>query len=224
MDGQTPQLSFFGPSRMFSLQRLLSRGDRFFDLLEASAEEARQSVHALVELIGKPDDQQILQEFVSHRREDKRIREEINRLVCNTFITPLEREDIDRLSSVLSRIPKVMKKFAERLLMLRNYLEVDLFRKQAELLLEATNTLCAMVKQLRRHPRLDDIRVQNDRLHQLESEADKHIVSVLNDLYSGRYEALQMIVFRDLYELLEKVIDRCRDAGNVVFQIVLKYS
>ena len=47
---------------------------------------------------------------------------------------------------------------------------------------------------------------------------------LLNDLYSGKYEPLQMIVMRDLVELLEKVIDRCRDAGNVIFQIVLKNS
>lgn len=209
---------------MFSLQRFLSRGDRFFDLLEASAEEARHSANSLAVLLSKPDDQQLLDDFASHRREDKRIREEINMLVCNTFITPLEREDIDHLSSVLSRIPKVIKKFAERLLMLRTFLHVELFRKQAELLVEATETLFEMVKQLRHHPGLDDIRGKNDRLHQIEGDADKHIVALMHDLYSGKYEALQMIVFRDLFELLEKVIDRCRDAGNVVFQIVLKYS
>ena len=43
-------------------------------------------------------------------------------------------------------------------------------------------------------------------------------------IYSGKYQPLEMIVMRDLFELLEKAIDRCRDAGNVVFQIVLKNS
>jgi uncharacterized protein Yka (UPF0111/DUF47 family) len=33
-----------------------------------------------------------------------------------------------------------------------------------------------------------------------------------------------MIFLRDLYDLLEKVIDRCRDAGNIVLQVVLKYA
>ena len=47
---------------------------------------------------------------------------------------------------------------------------------------------------------------------------------LLSDLYSGRYDALQMILLRDLYELLEKVIDRCRDAGNVIAHIALKHS
>ena len=35
---------------------------------------------------------------------------------------------------------------------------------------------------------------------------------------------LKRMVIRDLYELMEKVIDRCRDAGNVVMHIVLKNS
>ncbi len=41
--------------------------------------------------------------------------------------------------------------------------------------------------------------------------------------YHGDYDAKQ-IILRDLYELLEKVIDCCRDAGNIILQIVLKYS
>jgi len=44
------------------------------------------------------------------------------------------------------------------------------------------------------------------------------------DLFSGRHDALKVIVFKDLYELLEKIIDRCRDVGNVIYQIVLKNS
>jgi uncharacterized protein Yka (UPF0111/DUF47 family) len=44
----------------------------------------------------------------------------------------------------------------------------------------------------------------------------------LRDLYQGNYDPKHIIFLRDLYELLEKVIDRCRDAGNVVLQVVLK--
>ena len=209
---------------MFSLQRLVSRTDRFFDLLEASAEEACHSAAALLQLVESPNGPPSLQQFVLSRREDKRIHEEIAALLCSTFVTPLDREDIDELSSALSRIPKVIKKFAERLFMLREHVDVQLFRKQAELLAQATETLVGMVRMLRRRPQLDRIQEENDRLHRLEGEADKLILQLFGDLYSGRYQALQMIVLRDLFELLEKVIDRCRDAGNEIFQIVLKYS
>ncbi len=208
---------------MFSLQRLIGRGDRFFDLLEASADEARRSAQAVRELIEAPGNGQTLERFISFRKEDKRIREEISRLVCNTFITPFEREDIDALSSALSRIPKVIKKFAERLLLLRSHFKVELFQRQAALLEQATDTLDEMVRQLR-HPRLGVVQAANDRLRYYEGEADKLMLSLLQELYGGQYQALQMIVLRDLLELLEKVIDRCRDAGNVIVHIVLKNS
>jgi hypothetical protein len=208
---------------MFSLQRIIGRGDRFFDLLEASADETRRAAQAVRELIESPGNGQTLDPFLIFRKEDKRIREEISRLVCNTFITPFEREDIDALSSALSRITKVLKKFAERLLLLRPHFKAELFDKQVLLLQQATDTMNGMVRQLR-HPRLDIVQAANDRLHQYEGEADKLMLSLLTELYSGQYEALQMIVLRDLFELLEKVIDRCRDAGNVIFQVVLKNS
>ena len=46
----------------------------------------------------------------------------------------------------------------------------------------------------------------------------------LRDLYQGNYQPKQIIFLRDLYGLLEKVIDGCRDAGNIILQVALKYS
>jgi uncharacterized protein len=58
----------------------------------------------------------------------------------------------------------------------------------------------------------------------VESEADKLLAELIRELYSGKYDPLKTIAIRDLYELIEKVVDRCRDVGNVVVQIVLKNS
>ena len=207
---------------MFSLQRLFTRSDKFYDLLEAGADEARQAVAALIGLLRSPQDGQDLEEFILRRRHTKRISEQITALVCSTFVTPLEREDIEALSAALYKIPKIVGKFGEHLFLSRSYVRAELFSQQATLIEQAADTVCQMVCQLRRRPQLDKIKEDNDRLHHLEGEADKVILNLLRDLYSGKYEALHAIVLRDLYELLEKVIDRCRDAGNIVFQIMLK--
>jgi hypothetical protein len=209
---------------MISLQRLLGRDTRFFELLEASAEEARQSAQALIDLLQAPEGSWSLDEFVLRRQKEKRLNEQISALLCKTFVTPLEREDIEALSSVLYKIPKTIEKFSERLLVSRTNLKGVDFMQQARLLEQATESVSLMVKQLRRPPPLEKVKELNDRLQYYEGEADKLILELLRNLYSGRYEPLQVIILRNLYELLEKVIDRCRDAGNVVFHIILKHA
>jgi uncharacterized protein Yka (UPF0111/DUF47 family) len=67
-------------------------------------------------------------------------------------------------------------------------------------------------------------REMNTRLQTIEGDADKLELELLRDLYHGDHSAKHVIFLRDLYELLEKVIDRCRDTGNVILQIVLKYA
>jgi uncharacterized protein Yka (UPF0111/DUF47 family) len=81
-----------------------------------------------------------------------------------------------------------------------------------------------MVKQLRKGMDIRTAREMNAKLQTLEGEADELELQLLRDLYQGNYDPKHIIFLRDLYDLLEKVIDRCRDAGNVVLQTVLKYS
>ena len=98
------------------------------------------------------------------------------------------------------------------------------FSSQVSLLERATEVVLEMVKCLRAGMDLEKIKDLNDKLQFLEGQADKQIMSLYKDLFNGKHEPLQVIVLKDLYELLEKVIDRCRDAGNVISHIVLKNS
>ena len=209
---------------MFSLQRLLGKEDKFFSMLEASAEEARASVQALVKLSKDLDKPVVLDEFVFSRRKDKQITQEISAAVYTTFVTALEREDIEDLSTALYKIPKTAEKFSERIVLAPQYARGIDFSTQIGLLERATDLVLQMVKTLRGGMNLERIKDLNDKLQYLEGEADKQIMVLYKDLFSGRHEAIQVIALKDLYELLEKIIDRCRDAGNVVAHIVLKNS
>src|SRR5947207_15078793 len=81
-----------------------------------------------------------------------------------------------------------------------------------------------MVKQLRKGMNVRTAREMNAKLQNIEGQADELELELLRDLYQGNYDPKHIIFLCDLYELLEKVIDRCRDACNVVFQIVLKLT
>ena len=211
---------------MFSLQKLLGKDDRFFELLEASAEEARHSVQALTKLLQSPASAPSLSDFHQAKEADKRITAQINEALVNTFVSQLEREDIEVLSAALYKIPKTVEKIAERFIISSAIVKDINFSKHITLLDAATQHVVSLVKLLRTlgSGQLERVKELNTRLQQVEGDADKLILEILRDLYSGKYEATKVIAMKDLYELLEKVIDRCRDAGNVVSHIVLKNS
>jgi uncharacterized protein Yka (UPF0111/DUF47 family) len=209
---------------MFSLQQLFGKGDKFFELLEGAAREAHESVRLVNELIKSPRDTKKLDDLVLARRKEKKISEQISEELVTTFVTGLEREDIETLARTLYKIPKTAEKLAERFLLATPYLQGVDFTGQAEMMVKATDVVLTMIKQLRNMEDLEGIKELNDKLQYVEGEADKLMMNLLRELYSGKFDALRAIVIRDLYELIEKVVDRCRDAGNAVMDIVLKNS
>jgi hypothetical protein len=81
-----------------------------------------------------------------------------------------------------------------------------------------------MIQELRKNVHLEKIRSHNDQLQVLEGEGDKLILEELKKLYSGSHDGIKVVFLKDVFELIEKVFDRCRDAGNVINHIVLKNS
>ena len=209
---------------MFSLQTSFGKGDKFYGLLEASAAAARESTRALVELLATPPAQRSLEKFKLARQREKNLAAQISQELVNTFVTALEREDIDALSMVLYKIPKIVEKFAERYMLAAERLgEVD-FTSRAQMLERACEVIEQMVGLLRKGMNIDTSKALNDRMQAIEAEADRLILELYRDTYARETDPMRYLILKDLFEMLEKAIDRCRDAGNVVHQIVLKNS
>lgn len=209
---------------MFSLQKLFGKDDKFFELLELSAEECRASVQALKRIVSQTSTPLTLDEFAASRRKDKQITAQITELLCRVSVTALEREDIESLSNALYKIPKTVEKFAERYIISAADLQDVDFKPQVGLLEEAVEIIVQMLKELRDQFHVEKISGQNASLQRVEGAADKLILDLLRDLYRRKQEPVKVVILKDLYELLEKVVDRCRDAGNIISQIVLKNS
>jgi uncharacterized protein Yka (UPF0111/DUF47 family) len=209
---------------MFSLQKIFSKGDRFQELLESAAKESNESVRLVIELMKSPRNTQNFDDVVLTRRKEKKISEQISSELVNTFITTLEREDIEALARGLFRIAKAAEKLAERLVMAGKHLDGLDFSLQAEMMTKATDAVYGMVKQLRDMKELEKIKNFNDRLQLVEVEADKYMNELLREIYSGKYDPLRAMIIRDINELMEKVVDRCHDTGVVVMHVVLKNS
>ena len=209
---------------MISLAKLFGKSDRFFELLASSAKSAHQSIEALARLLKESNGYVSLAELAVARRNEKRTAEIISEELVKVFITALEREDIEALSKALYRIPKTVEKFGERYEIMNHLVKAENFAPQMAIAQEAALVVVRMVDMLAKSPKLEDIKAENDKMQELEGRADQLVLGYLKEIYSGSMDPIKAMAMRDLYDLLEKVIDRCRDSGNVVSQIVLKNS
>ncbi len=209
---------------MVSIQRILGREDKFYTLLEQSAEEARTSVRALIKYLQDPFQLKTLTEFIQARRKEKAIANQISDELCTTFVTSLEREEIEALSTALYKIPKTVEKIAERITIAPQHLKSVNLARQMALMIQATDTLFNMVEGLRKSYHLERIHAMNEQLQGIEGEADKALLEMLRELYTLHTDTIRAVFLKDMIELMEKVFDRCRDAGNIITHIVLKNS
>jgi uncharacterized protein Yka (UPF0111/DUF47 family) len=212
---------------MSALDRLFGRDTTFYDLLEAGAAAASASAQELARLLPKLKNDtrpEVLLDLGHCRRTHKRISSETTETLCKTFVTPLEREDIEALSSALYKISKTVEKIGERLVIRPVGVSSQCIERQVVLLEKATALVVVMIKQLRTKSHGEEIKDNHEELQAIEGEADKVMNELLRDLYHGSEDSRVVVFLKDLYELLEKGIDRCRDAGYVVFHVALKYS
>jgi len=212
-----------GAMSMFSLQTIFGKGDRFFGLLNDSARAAHDSTRALLALVERKVREPSLEEFRLARERERQIADAIRSELVHTFVTMLEREEIESLGNALYRIPKIVEKFAERYALAGVRIhEID-FAPRAQMLVDAAEVVVQMVGALKAM-QLEPMKALSDRLRAIETEADRLMLDIYRDLYAGKYDPVHALIVRDFFEILEKAIDRCREAGVVAYQIVLKNS
>jgi uncharacterized protein Yka (UPF0111/DUF47 family) len=209
---------------MFSLQTIFGKGDKFYGLLEQSAATVCESAKALHAMLETPGRAQVMAPFTATRAREKELAAQISEGLVNTFVTALDREDIEALNSALYKIPKTIEKFAERYEIVADRLAGVDFRQRALVLERSSEVVAEMIGELRKGLRIDPVKKLQDRLQALESEGDRMLLAAYRTLYVEGGDVLRAVLAKDLFELIEKAIDKCRDVGNIVYSIVLKNS
>lgn len=207
---------------MFSVQRILGRDDEFCALFEASASEGVSAVAALKPVLNNPGRTLTLEAFAAARRKDKEITAEIADLLTRALVTSFDREDIEALADSLYKIPKTVEKFAERYIIAFSHVKGFDFTRQIMLMDEAVNSVLEMVRAFRDGAGVGEIKRMDSRIQRLESEADDTVMHLMKRFMDPAYPTIQGIVLKDLVELNERVVDRCRDASATIARFALK--
>ncbi|MCK6418309.1 MAG: DUF47 family protein [Alphaproteobacteria bacterium] len=207
--------------------RLMPREEIFFTLLRSLAVQAQESATHLKTLIEtqEPQARQYARAAMAESRaKAKSLSIEITQRLSQTFITPFDREDIEDLASDLYRIPKLIDRVCDRLALSGLEPRADDFARQVDLIVQEAAAMKAMVRALTTGSGNSEIIKNVNILRDLEHEGDRVLNDLLEKLFRETHEVRDLILRKDIYDMLEKVIDRYRDAAGVALQIVLKHS
>jgi uncharacterized protein Yka (UPF0111/DUF47 family) len=153
----------------------------------------------------------------------KKIATEVTRELCLTFVTPFDREDIQNFCVYLYRITKTIEKVREHMDMYKMKDAVELTR-QVEVIVEEADGMKIMVEGLLNGMKTKQIIEKAQLLDQLENKGDEVLSDLLVILVRDAPDTKQLILRKDIYDLLERVIDVYRDAAGVALQIALKHT
>jgi uncharacterized protein Yka (UPF0111/DUF47 family) len=202
---------------------LLPRDTVFYDLFEGMSRHAVKSAEHLRQLAKSfPDIQVPLQKIRDEEHAADQLAHQALDRLDRTFITPFDREDIHALIGELDDIIDDVDALAKRFPLFHVKAIEPMFERQTEVLVQATVVLSDAVHRLRRSRKLSDLIDALIEIHNKESLGDDNHHAALDRLFSGGVDTLEVIKWKELYDLIEDAIDGCEDVGNTLERIVLK--
>ncbi|MEB3288161.1 MAG: DUF47 family protein [Vampirovibrionales bacterium] len=207
------------------LHMLLPKEEKFHKLLHDQGVQASQSIQALYDLVHHKGEPQVLAAQIQEiKNEAKSIHEKLILSISNTLITPFDREDIQELSVELYDIPKKVNKIKDRLINhnLSDF-EGDLIQF-VDVLRQCDKNMDDILKELSGKLSTKNIPFKATRLSELEDQCNDLLDQTMVKSFESVSDTRELILRVRLYEMLERVSDYYRDAGNVALRIVLKHS
>ena len=203
--------------------RLLPRDENFFDLFEQQAGHIVSASRVLEELtLDYPAAQAKVQQIRDLEHAGDAVTHEVVRRLNTTFVTPIDREDIYALASRLDDVLDLIDAVADRLLIYKIKNPTDGCLAMAKIIVKTTEETDRAVRCLRTLSPL--YQKHSIEVNRLENEADRLLRDELAALFEGGTDAIEVIKWKELYETMEAVTDRCEDVLNVIEGITLKMA
>jgi predicted phosphate transport protein (TIGR00153 family) len=203
--------------------RFIPREVRFFDLFERQSQHIIHAAQLLHELIHNFADARAKAHAVKEvEHQGDLITHEVVRRLNTTFITPLDREDIHDLATRLDDVLDFIEAAAERLVVYRIKEPTSPCRAMADVIVQQTHSMDRAIKCLRTmDPGFHEHAVEVNRL---ENTADNMLRDSLAALFEEQADPIEVIKWKEIYETMETVTDRCEDVVNVIEGIILKMA
>ena len=211
--------------------KLLPREGNFFELFDQHGAYIVDAARAFIELIHNYADpvlrEKYAEEVVTAERAADRVTAEVNRLLHKTFITPIDREQINSLINAMDDIVDLLQDATETM----SLYDVRAMTEEVLRLGEISAKCCERVQHaVSLLPKISRTEVAEaaiktcEEIDKLESDADRVMRTAMSKLFREETDVRELIKLKTIYELLESISDRCEDVANLIEGVVLENS
>lgn len=201
--------------------RLLPRDEKYFDLFNRVSSYLSEGALILQQLFNDFERQlDCVEKIKKIELACDELTHEIIRRLNQTFITPIDREDIHALASELDDVMDYIEYVSRRTVLFRIENSTPHAQKLTDVVVRMVATLERAVSALGN----DTARVLREcvEMHSLETEGDNRHHEAIEQLFAEEKDPIRLLKWKELYEALELTIDKCQDAANTLEGIVLK--
>ncbi|MFQ5657463.1 MAG: DUF47 domain-containing protein [Candidatus Methylomirabilales bacterium] len=200
--------------------RFIPRDEKFFDLFEASALNIQQGAGALKAMTESDSDYaEWWKQVEEYEHQGDRLTHDLIRKLNQTFITPLDREDIYDLASGLDDVLDLIEAGATRMALYKIKQCTPEAKRLAALILQMTEEIVLAVQKLKDLKNIFPHCVEINRLENLADEISRDAIAAL---FTEGHDPVEIIKWKEIYETLETATDRCEDVADILERIVLK--
>ena len=206
---------------MARLSQLFAPKEReFFDLFEEAGANIVRAAALLERMLDQwPDHGEIGRDVVVCEQEGDRITHDIIQRLNQTFVTPIDREDVYALASGMDDIVDFIEEVADFLALYHIEAPMEQAQQLARILHEAARAIAGAVPRLRG---FEDIRHYTVEINRLENEGDRVVRQALASLFERGIDPMLVIRWKDIFERLEDAIDSTETAVHTLEGIIIK--
>jgi uncharacterized protein len=205
------------------LSNVIAPRDReFFDLFEEAGGNILRAAGLLEEMLRDyPETKELARDILICEQEGDRITHDIIRRLNQTFVTPIDREDIYALASALDDIVDFTEEVADYLGLYRIEAPFEQSQRMARVLHQAARQIDQALPRLRGFQDISHFTLE---INRLENDGDRIVREAMAALFDDGIDPMVVIRWKDIYERLENAIDACETVANILEGIVIKNS
>jgi len=203
--------------------RLLSREGRFFDYFNEHAGHAVLAAAELKALLADLSELEARRRNIErHEKQADQITHHTMQLLHQTFITPLDRDEIHQLITTMDDVLDLMEDIAQCLFLYDVRAVTPEAQRLADICVACTEKVRDAVAKLESMDNADAILKLCAEIDRLEADADYVMRSAMAKLFREEPDAKEIVKLKEIYQLLESVTDKCEDVANLIEGIVLE--